>query len=656
MRLPFGFLRARLGRRIALLFFLCAAAPLLVFAGVTLVHVRGQLLEQSGERLATLGKEAAQGLTSRLHVAALVLERADASGDGSGSFSRVWKTPGPSHPDWETDPALPASLAEGAAERVRGGEPLLVAMDGTAALGRLVRGTEGRTEIAWATLRPDYLRGWVLPWESGGPRSPLPAGVELCLLGPDGVPLAPCRPGLRDALAAGEGEDARDRVRVEFRWESAGERWLSSTRLLFLRAAFGAPEWRIVVSEPASRALAPVAAFERTFLLATLLALLVVPFLSQVQIRRNLEPLRELQAGTRRIAERDFRSRIHIESGDEFEDLGASFNAMAERLGRQFGALATANEIDRAILGAIDTDTILETALERGPEVLPGVELAVVTRDDAGRETLHGPMGAAARADGAGGWERFPVRLDGSVHGAVLVRSASGLTDDDRQHAGQLADRLAVALSNARLVRELERMNMETIAAFARAIDAKSHWTAGHSERVTALALELGRELGLPEEELEILHRGGLLHDIGKIGIPGAILDKAGPLDDDEFQLIRAHPAIGARIVQPIARFQSIVPIVRHHHERYDGLGYPDRLAGEEIPLLARVVAVADVYDALRSERPYRAAMPLEKVARNLAGDAGTAFDPAVIAAFERVLARTEDGLWTLEEAVKGAA
>ena len=200
--------------------------------------------------------------------------------------------------------------------------------------------------------------------------------------------------------------------------------------------------------------------------------------------------------------------------------------------------------------------------------------------------------------------------------------------------ARQLADQVTIALANTRLVERLEQLSWGTLSALARTIDANSPWTSGHSERVTRLSLSIGRELGLPEGDLDAIHRGGLLHDIGKIAVPPAILDKPGKLTAEEMAVIQTHPVVGARILAPIPVFRDILSIVRHHHEKFDGTGYPDRLAGEAIPLLARVVAVADVYDALVSDRPYRPGWKREAAIDLITQNASSHHDPLVVKAF----------------------
>ncbi len=197
---------------------------------------------------------------------------------------------------------------------------------------------------------------------------------------------------------------------------------------------------------------------------------------------------------------------------------------------------------------------------------------------------------------------------------------------------------MAVALSNARLVEELDQFNWGALAALAQTVDAKSPWTAGHSERVTRLSLAIGHKMAVGRDDLDVLHRGGLLHDIGKIGVPAAVLDKPGKLTDEEWQVMRDHVTVGARILTPIAAYADLIPIVLRHHERYDGSGYPDGLVGEDIPFLARLLAVPDVYDALNSDRPYRPAWPRPKVIEYLAQRSGTLFDPEVTKGFLAVI------------------
>jgi putative two-component system response regulator len=174
----------------------------------------------------------------------------------------------------------------------------------------------------------------------------------------------------------------------------------------------------------------------------------------------------------------------------------------------------------------------------------------------------------------------------------------------------------------------------QVIFALAAAVEAKDALTERHTQRVGESARHLGRRLGLPEFALEALYRGGIIHDIGKIGVPDAILLKPGPLNEVETVRMQAHPVIGESIVRPLRTGTSLLPIIRHHHERYDGRGYPDRLRGLEIPRLARIVSVCDAYDALVNDRPYRPRRTADEAIGVLLDGAGTQWDPEVVDLF----------------------
>ncbi len=215
-------------------------------------------------------------------------------------------------------------------------------------------------------------------------------------------------------------------------------------------------------------------------------------------------------------------------------------------------------------------------------------------------------------------------------------------TTEDITLARQLADQVAVALSNSNLIAELQEMNWGALQALARAVDAKSAWTAGHSERVAELALKMGKALNLGSDALEDLQRAAFLHDIGKIGVPVAVLDKTSKLDDEEFRLIKCHPDLGAKIIEPINAFRAITPMIAQHHERFDGKGYPAGLAGEEIHQGARILAVADVYDAISSDRPYRKGMKIGEALELIQSETGGQFDPVMVEALLKVIAKDQ--------------
>lgn len=193
---------------------------------------------------------------------------------------------------------------------------------------------------------------------------------------------------------------------------------------------------------------------------------------------------------------------------------------------------------------------------------------------------------------------------------------------------------LATHYCNRQLYEEQEEFVLQFVGSMVSTLDAKDRYTRGHSERVAAIARQLGEEMRLSPQDLKDIHTAGLLHDIGKIGINDAILQKSGALDKTEFEEVKQHPLIGYRILRGLKLFHKLLPGVRNHHEEYSGNGYPDRLRGREIPLLARILAVADAYDAMQSDRPYRKGMPLAKVENIFREGAGTQWDPDVIAAY----------------------
>jgi putative nucleotidyltransferase with HDIG domain len=203
----------------------------------------------------------------------------------------------------------------------------------------------------------------------------------------------------------------------------------------------------------------------------------------------------------------------------------------------------------------------------------------------------------------------------------------------------QIDDRLGEA---EQLADQLDRFAWEVLKAFARAVDASSPWTANHSERVASLAIRIGAVVGLSPKDLDVLRCAALLHDIGKLGVSASILDKPGSLTNDERRCVEQHPQIGANILEPITTYAEIIPIVLQHHEQFFGTGYPDGLAGEAICIGARILSVADVFDALASKRPYRARWKRKCAVGFIKQGIDYKFDPKVIEAFLEVMAQEE--------------
>jgi putative nucleotidyltransferase with HDIG domain len=196
---------------------------------------------------------------------------------------------------------------------------------------------------------------------------------------------------------------------------------------------------------------------------------------------------------------------------------------------------------------------------------------------------------------------------------------------------------LATALESASLVDEVRKRHLETIAALSRSMSAKDYYTGGHTERVSGIAVALAQRLGYDGADLDAIEIGALLHDIGKIGIPESILHKPGPLDAEEWKVMKQHPVISEYILSEVDLPKSVLEIARHSHERIDGAGYPDGLAGEAIPLPARIVLVADAFDALTSDRPYRPARSIHAALDEIRDHAGTQFCQSVVDALELV-------------------
>lgn len=187
-------------------------------------------------------------------------------------------------------------------------------------------------------------------------------------------------------------------------------------------------------------------------------------------------------------------------------------------------------------------------------------------------------------------------------------------------------------------VDEINSLNHSFLTALAASIDARDPYTSGHSQRVAHWGREIANSIGLPKQQVDKVYFGGILHDVGKIGIEDDILNKEGRLSSDEFDRIKRHTVIGYEIVKQAGVFEDLLPAVRSHHERIDGLGYPDGLQGEEIPLIARILAIADAFDAMVSDRPYRRGMPAEKALQQIKAGAGTQFDKRLAQEFIQII------------------
>jgi HD-GYP domain-containing protein (c-di-GMP phosphodiesterase class II) len=271
--------------------------------------------------------------------------------------------------------------------------------------------------------------------------------------------------------------------------------------------------------------------------------------------------------------------------------------------------------------------TIVNDVLDKG--------ISVFTHDAMAHERYAG--GQSVVRQGIRSVMCAPMRTADAILGVLYVDSQSTheFTDAEIELLAAIGNQAGMALHRTRLMVEMERLFLDVTKAIAAIIDAKDGYTHRHSERVAAFAVSLAREMGLQSDQLAIIELSALLHDVGKIGVPDAILNKPDKLTEQEFDEMRRHPLHGARILAHIQnpRVSDILPGVKHHHERWDGSGYPDGLKGEAIPMLGRLLAVADFLDAVTSDRTYHSRKPLDEAVVMLRERAGQAFDPRVVQA-----------------------
>ena len=230
-----------------------------------------------------------------------------------------------------------------------------------------------------------------------------------------------------------------------------------------------------------------------------------------------------------------------------------------------------------------------------------------------------------------------PLKIKGHVTGAMIVQNlpeSSPFNEDALQLLTTLSNHAVVAMENAWLYESLKSSYLSTIQSLVNALEASDRFTKGHSERVRLLSVELGKHIGLDAREIELIEQASILHDIGKIGIDQFVIQKQGKLTAKEYSMIKAHPLIGDEILNPIENLEEVRKTIIQHHERYDGKGYPYGLQGDELSLKSKILSVADTFDAMMTDRPYRKALSIYRVKEELKTNAGTQFDPYVVEAF----------------------
>jgi putative nucleotidyltransferase with HDIG domain len=345
------------------------------------------------------------------------------------------------------------------------------------------------------------------------------------------------------------------------------------------------------------------------------------------------------------------------------DDLRRRPEIVTVKVWRSNGVLAWTNRARHRIGHRFDLDGSLGTVLRRNEAV---AEIEVPDREENAVEQslgfgrlleVYAPIEGATNQRAIGAYEIYadPRRserlITANKHAiwagvalvflalylalALLVRTASRTL---RRQAASLASRTA-ELSEAYAV--LEQDALEAVETLNATVDARDPYTAGHSQRVQEIAVSIARELGIEGKELDAIGHAGLFHDIGKLGVPDAILTKPAKLSDQEYELMKRHPADGAKIVAKFGRLREAVLLIRHHHERWDGHGYPDHLRGDAIPLGAAIVGLADAWDAMTTDRPYHRALDPNEAEAELRDNRGSQFAPAVVDAFFRILERS---------------
>lgn len=430
----------------------------------------------------------------------------------------------------------------------------------------------------------------------------------------------------------------------------------------------------------------------------SVLAVIALLGLGLYLARSISRPLSMLSASAAQVAEGDFDVRVDIPGQNELSELAHSFNSMTDSLQERNESvtkkvleLATLYEMSRSLGSTLDLDTLLDSVLDSALRIFD-VEIGYVTMldrdtgklevrawkgadlsraDDAtvgnsmsewvvreGRPLIFNPQaGAEEGSEEARRGDSFsgalaalcvPLPSSEGTIGAITVGSRDAeqrFTTDDVRLLATIANHVTIAVGSISLFSSVQEAYLATVRALAAAVDAKDPYTRGHSEGVAAYALRIGEALKFSPEQMIALEMAAYLHDIGKIGISEDILLKPGKLTDAEMSQMRHHPLIGANILKPVAFPWPIAPIVRHHHEHYDGAGYPAGLRTEEIPFLARVLAVADSFEAMVADRPYRRGRSQQEAMLELRRCSGTQFDPRIVEAFISVLESSEQDM-----------
>jgi HD-GYP domain-containing protein (c-di-GMP phosphodiesterase class II) len=434
------------------------------------------------------------------------------------------------------------------------------------------------------------------------------------------------------------------------------------------------------------------------FIFFEMALLMVSIILGKFFARRIVKPLRKISEESERIASGNFSYRFNIKRRDEIGVLADSLNRMAAQIentineiDNRIRTMETMNRIDKAVLSSISRNDLLDRVVgivaaqfntssiaialrdeeKKGFEILSIFEEGnkafiserpFISDSDIDPELLSSTMEiyqyTGNNMDNSlvsliqkvvdykpGAILHVPIYIKEKYLGSLyLVKSdEEPYSSRDVESVSMLADQVGVALQSVKAFEEKESLFIGILMALTNAVDAKSKWTAGHSERVAKYSEQIGLSLKLSETDLRDLSLSAILHDIGKIGVPENILDKPAKLSDSEYEIIKHHPPEGAKIIGVIPSHESILSGILYHHERWDGGGYPSGLVANEIPLQSRIITVADVYDAITAERPYRKGMEKEKALEFMIENSGKLFDPELVEIFLKILFEEKD-------------
>ncbi len=332
----------------------------------------------------------------------------------------------------------------------------------------------------------------------------------------------------------------------------------------------------------------------------------------------------------------------------ELQDYASRIEQANQDLERRVKELTTLHEASRAITSSLNLNDTLYAIVKMTREIVQTSSCAIRLLDEDSQQMreLTLPIGCGSEDEQETvrselrSFLGLPLKIGNRVIGYFELgsKNAGAFVDNDRRVIQVLASQAAIAIENARLFESTQETYYETIRSLAQALEARDAYTKGHSERVTKYALKMAKVMGLSAQATKVIQYAGLLHDIGKIGISDSILNKRRQPSEEEWAIIRSHPLYGDSILGPLKFLDDAQEIVLRHHERYDGCGYPGKLKADEIPIEARIISVADAYDAMTSDRPYRKAMAHDKAVAEIRDAAGGQFDPSVVTAFLKAM------------------